>query len=185
MRQWLAWRLWLRGMPPRLYLLLADWPYRLQFSDTFAFGAECLISHYPATWMILYADQVIISGQPSMDAILSLLYSSGVGKHTLLIHLNKTSDSMGNTVIKTSQYVWEHKFQWPHTFSYPIACPLCHHVYPWQNINSHTIANGSSFLLKCKTKLRNGQKCEGTWEILAHPESSVVESPYVGSWRVM
>jgi hypothetical protein len=47
------------------------------------------MSHYAALWMILYADQVIISGQPSKEAITELLYTFGVGKHTSVVYINK------------------------------------------------------------------------------------------------
>ena len=85
----MACRLWLRGISFSVGLILSDQYHRLQFTDIFAFGAECLISHHVATWMMAYMDQVIISGQPSGDALSSLLYSSAVSKHTLIVHLNR------------------------------------------------------------------------------------------------
>lgn len=153
--------------------------------DAFAFGAERLISHQPAVWMISYADQVIISGQPSKDSISNLLYSSGVGKHTSIVYINRSVSNSGEVTTNTNQYIWEHKSQRPHTFSFPITCPLCAHVYSWQSIPSHLAADSPSFTIKCKTKLGNGQKCAGTWVVPTRPGSSVVDSPYVGTWRVM
>lgn len=134
---------------------------------------------------MLYADQVIIGGQPSKDAIGGLLYTSGVGKHTSIVYLGKRADDDGKVVVSVTQYVWEHKFQRPNTFSYPITCPTCHHVYSWQNIHARVMEDGSSFTLMCKTKLDNGQKCTGTWKIPARPNSSAVEAPYIGTWRAI
>ena len=161
-------------------LALADMLLRLKFTDTFAFGAENLISHYPALWMISYADQVIIGGQPSNDAIGNLLYTSTVGTHTSVTYLN---NQPGDGGIAVSQYIWEHSSQRPNTFSYPITCPLCCHVHSWQNIPAQAAAAGISFTLKCKTVLESGQKCKGTWSIPARPASSLVGNPYVGTWR--
>ena len=161
-------------------------PFRsLQFTDAFAFGAERLISHYPAMWMISYADQVISGGQPSKDSIASLLYSSGVGKHTSLVYINRSASASGEVTINTSRYIWEHKSQRPHTFSFPIACPLCAHIYPWQSIPSHLANAPAEFTINCKTKLGDGQRCKGTWVVPACPESSIVNALYVGTWRVM
>jgi hypothetical protein len=157
----------------------------LQFTDAFAFGAEHLISHHPAVWMISYADQVIVGGQPSHDAIGNLLYSSGVGKHTSIVYINRRLGAGGDMVFNTSRYIWEHKFQRPHTFSFPIACPLCAHVYPWQSIPNNLADATPSFTINCKTKLANGQKCKGTWVVPECPVSDAVASPYVGTWRVM
>ena len=166
----------------RLAAMLANRPFRLQVTDAFAFGAEGLFSHYPALWMIAYADQVIIGGQPSEDSISNLLYTSGVGTHTSIAHLNKQP---GDGEVAVCQYIWEHKSQRPNTFSYPVTCPICHHIYPWQKVPSQPAAMGSPFVLKCKTVLGNGRRCTGTWNIPACPDSSVVESPYIGTWRKM
>src|SRR5258705_8183945 len=97
--------------------------------------------------MIPYANQVIISGQPSKDSISNLLYTSSVGSHTSIVYLNRKQDGSG---VNISQYVWEHRSQRLNTFSYPVACPLCHHIYSWQNIPSHPAAMGLPFTLKCK-----------------------------------
>jgi len=165
-----------------LKMVLADMFYRLKFTDAFAFGAEHLISQYPGMWMISYADQVIIGGQPSKDAIGNLLYTSSVGTHTSVVYLNKQPGDGGITV---SQFIWEHRSQRPNSYSYPIACPLCHHIHSWQNIPAQPAAAGIPFILKCKTVLEGGQRCTGTWSIPARPESSHVDNPYVGSWRKM
>jgi hypothetical protein len=135
--------------------------------------------------MITYADQVIVSGQPFKDSIANVLYSSGVGKHTSIIYINRILGNSGEVTINTNQYIWEHESQRPHTFSFPITCPLCAHVYSWQRIPSNLAAGKSSFTIRCKTKLENGGNCKGTWVVPACPESSVVVSPYVGTWRVM
>ena len=152
-----------------------DWFYsknlsRLKFSDSFAFGARRLISHYVALWMASYADQVIISGQLSKTAVPGLLYSSGVGRHTSIVYLDKESE--------VSRYVWEHKTLRPNTFSYPITCPSCNCVYSWRDTPSQLIDQGLEFKMTCKTR-----GCRGTWEVPARPISSVVGSPYVGTWR--
>jgi len=135
--------------------------------------------------MISYADQVISSGQPSKDSIAGLLYSSGVGKHTSLVYINRSVSAGGKVAIDTSKYIWEHKSQRPHTFSFPIACPLCAHIYPWQSIPNHLVDAPSAFMINCKTKLGDGQRCKGTWVVPACPESSAVNLLYVGTWRVM
>jgi hypothetical protein len=135
--------------------------------------------------MIAYVDQVIVSGQPSKDSITNLLYSSGVGKHTSIVYINRSLDGSGKAAANTNRYIWEHKFQRPHTFSFPIACPLCAHVYPWQAVPGQLAAEAPSFELACKTKLENGQKCKGKWVVPERPVSSVVPSPYVGTWRAM
>ena len=155
--------------------------HSLKFTDAFAFGAERLISHQPAVWMVSYADQVLVSGQPCTDSIANLLYSSGVGKHTSIVYINRSS---GGAAVVTKQYIWEHQSQRPHTFSFPIACPLCLHVYSWQSIPSQRAAEEKSFIINCKTKLRGGKKCKGTWEVPMRPNSSVVASPNMGVWRV-
>jgi hypothetical protein len=82
--------------------ILANVSCRLQFTDTFAFGAEHLITHYPAIWMVSYADQVIISGQPSGDSIGNLLYTSGVGSHTSIVYLNRKPGEGGVSVLGMS-----------------------------------------------------------------------------------
>ena len=193
---------------------------RLKFTDSFAFGAEHLISHQVATWMMSYADQVIVGGQPSKDAIGNLLYSSGVGKHTSIVFINgttskkekvtsgkeKATSNKGKATSKkekatsnkgeatsdevkqeyqVSQYIWEHNSHRPNTHSFPIACPLCHYVYPWRSIPGHVTDEGTGFDLRCKTVLADGGKCMGTWKVAARPMSSTVPSPNVGTWRVM
>ena len=166
------------------FLFFFDKFHRLQFTDSFAFGAEHLISRYIALWVISYVDQVIVNGQPSKDAISNLLYSSTVGKHTSIVYFNKRVED-GKEMLKVSRYIWEHKFQRPNTFSFPIACPLCHRVYSWRNISSYRTSGGLSFELTCQTKIGKGQRCAGTYEVPALPTSSVVDSPYVGTWREM
>lgn len=178
----MAYRTLQRGKPSSLRLFLTDQLCRLRFTDTFAFGAERLMSHYPAVWMISYGDQVIISGQPSKDAVENLLYSSGVGRHTSIVYLNACFDN-DRVEITVSRYIWEHQHQRPNTFSYPITCPICRCVYSWQKIPAKVAAEGSAFTMRCKTNLGNGEKCSGVWEIPARPESSAVRSPYVGTWR--
>lgn len=162
-------------------LFPADTFHSLRFADAFAFGAENLITHYPALWMMSYADQVIIGGQPSSDSIGNLLYSSSVGSHTSIVYLNKQPGGE----VTVSQYVWEHRSQRPNTFSFPVGCPLCHHIYSWQKIPTKLADEGLPFTLKCKATLAGGVKCKGTWDIPARPQSSIVEKPHVGTWRKM
>lgn len=197
-----------------------DWFPRLRFTDVFAFGAERLMSHHAALWMISYADQVIIGGQPSKEAIAELLYSSGVGKHTSVVYINKrvvdgegkeilvgkVTDNTGRVILhkkavddagreipeelvagveifNISQYVWEHEFQRPNGFPFPLTCPSCHCVASWQKIPSRSAGNGSAFNVVCKTKVGNGRKCGSSWEVPARLGSSAVDYPHVGTWR--
>ena len=176
----MACRLWPRGISFSVGLILSDQYHRLRFTDTFAFGAKRLISHHVATWMMAYVDQAIVSGQPSGDALGSLLYSSAVGKHTSIVHLNRVDGA-----VKLVRYVWEHKFQRPNTHSFPIACPQCWHIYSWSKIGTAVPDDGSAFILKCTTKLANGGRCPGTWEVPALPTSSIVRLLYVGTWRIV
>ena len=100
-------------------------PYRLKFTDAFAFGAWQLFSHHPAMWMMSYANQAIISGQPSAAAIAGLLYSSPLGKHTSVTYLNRIAEEE----VAVWQYIWEHQTQCPNTHSFPLTCHVCNHVY--------------------------------------------------------
>lgn len=161
-------------------MFLSDKSNRLSFVDTFAFGAERLISHHVAIWMISYAGQVIIGGQPSNDCISNLLYSSHIGKHTSVVYINRNDDS-GGQMFTCNQYIWEHKSMRPNSFSFPLACSLCHHIYSWRIVPTK---DGAPFKLMCTTKIE-GKKCTGTWEVPALPSTSEVSSPYVGTWRKM
>jgi hypothetical protein len=160
--------------------LQTDCSHSLKFTDAFAFGARQLFAHHPAIWMMSYADQVIISGQPSGAAISGLLYSSPLGKHTSVTYLNRATG--GEAVVQ--QYIWEHQSQRPNTHSFPIACPICNHIYSWQNIPK-TRPDGSAITIKCKTRFLNNEICKGSWDIPARTTSSVVEAPYVGVWRMV
>ena len=62
---------------------------RLSFTDSFASGAKCLISQHLAVWMISYARQMIIGGQPLNDYIGNLLHGFSLGKHTSGIYIGK------------------------------------------------------------------------------------------------
>ena len=161
-------------------LLHADRFCRLKFTDAFTFGAECLISHYVAMWVMAYADQVIMSGQPSVASIGNLLYSSGVGKHTSIVYLNKVDDRP----LAVSQFIWEHNSQRPNGYSFPVACPLCRSIYSWSKPPSSLAESGSAHVLRCKAVVGD-RKCQGTWTIPARPSSSLVGAPYVGVWRVV
>jgi hypothetical protein len=55
-----------------------------------------------AIWMMFYVDQVIVSGQPTQDAIPGLLYSSVVGKHTSILYISRAIDSKGSATLKLS-----------------------------------------------------------------------------------
>ena len=156
--------------------------YSHQFTDAFAFGAEHLISHQVAIWMMSYADQVIIGGQPLKDSISNLLYSSGISKHTSIIYLNRAGKEDPYTI---SHFTQEHDSQHPNGFLYPLACPLCHCIYPWCSIPSFVTNKGSAFTVTCKTRLGGGKNCKGKWDLPACPNSSPVPSPHVGAWRVM
>ena len=156
-----------------------DYSYSMEFTDAFAFSAKQLFSHHPAIWMMTYADQVIISGQPSAPAIGNLLYSSAVGKHTSILYLNRATKE---AEVIVHQYIWEHQTQRPNTHSYPLACPSCNHIQPWQRIPK---VDGPAFTLRCKTVFVNGVKCTGSWVVAARPISSPVEAPYAGSWRMV
>lgn len=153
---------------------------RLQLTDTFAFGAERLISHHVAIWMISYASQVIVGTQPSKDCIGNLLYSSSIGKHTSVVYLNNTFEEK-KQVFTSTRYIWEHESLRPNSFSFPLACPSCRHIYSWRNIPSH-FKDGASAKLVCKTKVEGG-KCKGSWEVPQLPSSFAISSPYVGTWR--
>jgi hypothetical protein len=170
------------GSPAAAGLHALNQFYSHQFTDAFAFGAERLISHQVAIWMMSYADQVIVGGQPSKDSISNLLYSSGISKHTSIVYLNRAGKEDPYTI---SRFTWEHDSQCPNGFSYPLACPLYHCIYPWHSIPSFVTDKGLAFTVTCKTKLRGGRKCEGKWDLPAHPNSSPVPSPHVGAWRVM
>jgi hypothetical protein len=161
-------------------LFFTDRFFRLHFTDSFAFGTERLISHHVAIWMISYAGQVIIGGQPSRDCIGNLLYSSSIGRHTSVIYINKYGG--GNEAsFSCTRYIWEHKALRPNSFTFPLACPLCHHIYSWRFIRNH-LEDGAVVKLVCTTKIGSG-KCSGTWEVPALPSTMVVDSPYVGTWR--
>ena len=127
-------------------------------------------------WMMSYADQAIISGQPSAAAIASLLYSSPSGKHTSVTYLNRIAEEE----VGVQQCIWEHQTWCPNTHSFPLACPNCNHVYSWQNIPK-VQPEGSAFTIRCKTKFVNNKYCEGRWDIPAHPTLSEVKAPYVGT----
>lgn len=162
------------------FFFISDIFGRLRFTDSFAFGAERLISHHVAIWMIGYAGQVIVGAQPSKDCVGGLLYASSIGTHTSVVYINKiTSD--GTETFNSTQYIWEHRSIRPNTFSYPLACPSCHRIYSWRSIPSHFV-NGDSAHLVCVAKVGTG-KCGGTWEVPALPSSSKVDCPYVGTWR--
>jgi hypothetical protein len=135
--------------------------------------------------MILYADQVIVSGQPSEDAVPNLLYASDIGKHTSVTHLKKQDGGE----VKVVRYAWTHRVYRPNTFSYPFVCPVCRCISPWESIvRRQKKANGSSFTIPCGTKEVRGEemiRCAGFYVIPAAPSSSPVASPYAGTWLRM
>lgn len=148
---------------------------RLGFSDTFAFGADRLICHPVVIWMMLYADRVIISQQPSDKAVPNLLYSSDIGKHTSVIHLRKTEQGL-----TTSKFVWSSNHYRPNTFSVPLACPVCCCIAPWRGVGRPN-KEGSAYTLKCKNK-EGGSYCVGSYEVPAAPSSDPVKHPHDGTW---
>ena len=182
MKLWLICSQQFRGIICSTCSSVSNLFHRLSFTDSFAFGAERLISHHVAIWMISYASQVIVGGQPSKDCIGNLLYASSIGKHTLVVYINKNGVG-GEESFTCTQYIWEHKTLHPNNFSFPLACPLCHHIYCWRIIPNH-LADGGPIKLVCTTRVEDG-KCPGTWEVPALPSSSVVAAPYVGTWRKM
>jgi hypothetical protein len=157
---------------------------RLQFSDAFAFGADRLISHPVAIWMILYADQVIVSNQPSEDAVPNLLYVSDIGRHTSVTHLKRQDG--GN--VEVVRYIWQHRMYRPNSFSFPFVCPLCRCISPWKDISKKQKGDGAPFIMRCGTHEEIGGKkvfCKGTYDIPAAPPSSPVAHPYAGTWLQM
>jgi hypothetical protein len=159
-------------------LFLSDWFSRLSFTDSFAFGAERLISHHAVIWMISYAGQVIVGGQPSKDCISNLLYALSIGKHTSVVFINKIG--AGTTATFTcSQYIWEHRSLRPNGFTFPLGCPECRHIYCWRIMRS---ADGAPTRLACTTRVGD-ERCAGTWEFPPLPSSSALDAPYVGTWR--
>ena len=167
------------SLPGPYYFFQSNEFHSLKFTDVFAFGAERLIARQVQVWIMSYADQVIVSGQPSSSSIGNLLYSSNIGKHTSVIYINKLAGEPSVTL----QYIWEHSAQRPNTHSYPLACPSCRYFSSWRNVTSHAgAAEGSAFELTCKAKV-GGVKCNHVWRVPKRPSSTAIGSPYVGVWR--
>jgi hypothetical protein len=133
------------------------------------------MSNHVAQWMVSYVDHVIVCGHKLEDAVRNLLYSSGVGKHTSIVHIDNTG--------RVTRYIWDHDFQRPNASSFPITCPVCNRLYPWGKIQSYRREDGAPFKMMCQGKGKDGRKCCGTWQVPERPSSSVVNSPYVGTWR--
>ena len=168
-----------RYSPLILFLSRSDLFSRLKFSDVFAFGADRLICHPVVIWMMLYADQVIISQQPSKDAVPNLLYSSDIGRHTSVIHLQKKD--LGYNI---SKFVWSSNHYRPNTFSIPLACPVCNCVASWRSVGRPN-EDGLAYTLTCRTKVGpkgNQTYCTGIYEVPAAPPSARVNHPHQGVW---
>lgn len=164
----------------RLDFCYPDLSNRLKFSDAFAFGADRLIVHPVAIWMISYADKVIASGQPSKDAMRALLYASDLGKHTSVTHLTKSGAD-----VEVMHYKWKHDQYRPNTSTFPLACPVCNVVGPW-NLDSVKHRGGAEIVLKCKSRDHGGHRCTGTYTVPALPAGSLeVKAVYDGTWMVM
>ena len=153
----------------------------LRIIDTFAFGAPKVIGHFVAIWMISYGDKVIIRGMRSKACISSLLYSSHIGHHTSILFLNNRKRK-GDT-ISVARYIWGHDTQRPNTHTFPIACPSCHTLHPWNRPNSASVANGVPITLNC-TSFDSScvHRCNETYVIDSRPPSTALASPYVGTW---
>ena len=161
---------------------LADTFPSFNFTDTFAFGAPKVIGHYVTIWMIKYADMVIVAGMKTELCISSLLYSSDIGRHTsiLFIHVAEATKESPRKLL-AGLYTWEHQDQRPNTHTFPLTCPICHALQPWQRPGAFWNEEGDPFTLKCTRKI-GGTRCLGSIEIEARPPSTLLESPYVGKW---
>jgi len=155
----------------------------IHFTDIFAFGAPKVVAYFITIWMMTYGDKVIVCGMPSGSCVPSLLYSSDIGRHTSILFLNNIKGEQGQDTIRVARYAWEHDRQRPNTHTFPIACPVCHVVYPW-NCAGFVVQKGCGkrFTLTCHTKLENGGNCSGEYTIDGRPSSTIVEAPYIGSW---
>ena len=83
--------------------------------------------------------------------------------------------------ILVARYAWEHKTQRPNTHTFPLTCPVCHTLQPWQNPGGFWNEEGTEFTLKCTAKI-GGRKCLGSTKVEARPPSTLLASPYVGKW---
>ena len=153
----------------------------LKFVDTFAFGAPKLIGHFAAIWMISYGEMVIISGMKSKLCISSLLYCSHIGRHGSMLFLYNPKRE--KDTISVARYIWGHKNKRPNSHTFPVACPSCHTLQPWNRPNSSAVETGASLTLRCKGYDPTGlTKCEQKYTIASRPPSSPLDSPYVGTW---
>ena len=161
---------------------LADTFPSFNFTDTFAFRAPKVIGHYVTIWMIKYADMVIATGMQMQLCISSLLYSSDISRHTsiLFIHIAKAIKENPWKLL-AGLYMWEHQKQRPNTHTFPLTCPTCCTLQPWQRPGVFWNEKGDSFTLKCAGKI-GGEKCLGSIKIEACPPSALLDSPYVGKW---
>jgi hypothetical protein len=127
---------------------------------------------------------VIVSNQPSEDAVPNLLHVSDIGRHTSVAHLKRQAG--GN--VKVVHYIWQHRMYQSNTFSFPFICPVCCCISPWKDISKKQKGDGVSFIMKCGTYEEKGGKrvfCKGTYNIPAVPPSSPVAHPYAGTWLQM
>ena len=156
-----------------------------------------------------YTDMVIVSGMESSLCISSLLYSSNIGHHTSILFIcareeakeakkagsqgEEGADSQGEeeanpeeaekagSHISVARYAWEHETQRPNTHTFPLTCPVCHTLQPWQGLGAFWTEEGSKFTLKCTTKI-DSCKCLRSTKVEAHLPSTLLASPYVGRW---
>ena len=85
-----------------------------------------------------------------------------------------------------AKYAWEHGNQRPNTHTFPLSCSKCHCIRSWHRPETvQGREDGEPFTLPCTTKsvIRGKQTvCSGSCEIGPRPPSTLVNSPYVGSW---
>ena len=129
--------------------------------------------------MMIYADKVIINGMTSSTCMPSLLYGSDIGRHTSVLHINRTEQALQSTT-----FLWEHENQRPNTYTFPLSCPLCRVMHSWCPASSVQREDGAAFTLQCITKDKvTGKRCPGTYEVPARPPTSPVDKRRAGEWH--
>ena len=165
----------------------ADSVFRIQFKDTFAFGAKKVIGHFVTFWLITYANKVIVQGMSSVKCVPNLLYSSNLGQHTSVFFINypKVMPRVIKKPPTFSFYEWEHPRKCPNTCTFPIACRKYNVIHPWPRADSIEHEDGKPFILPCHTKLRVGDSViprPGSFEVEGCPPSDLVDMSLVGTW---
>lgn len=136
-----------------------------------------LISHYLNTFLLDFANHVLLDGFKGTIIVPELLYRSSVGLHTPVFHFSGSSQADG-WVTKSLEYVWTHPTKRPHGRSIPMQCPICRAYRPWKDFPDHAgIVN-----LKCSTVVA-GVPCVGSHQI--HPLTDFRSVKYnAGVWKV-